>query len=82
MIAGTRHDMIMVGVGINKKYFTCDITNTCPVIHQNHDYNNRDTNKLNNLMNNNFKCRGSQKSVVDSPYKSVFSENTIKFIKK
>tara|TARA_B100000497_G_C7601530_1_gene361400 strand:+ start:162 stop:980 length:819 start_codon:yes stop_codon:yes gene_type:complete len=82
VIAGTRHDMIMVGVGINKKYFTCDITNTCSVIHQNHDYNNIYRNKLDILKNNNFKCAGLQKSVVDSPYKSVFLENTIKFIKK
>ena len=82
VIAGTRHDMIMVGVGINKKYFTCDITNTCSVIHQNHEYNNISLNKLDNLKNNNLKCYGIQKSIIDSPYKSVFFENTIKFIKK
>jgi hypothetical protein len=82
VIAGTRHDMIMVGVGINKKYFTCDITDTCSVIHQNHDYDNKDLNKLANLKNNNYKCSGLQKSIIDSPYKSVFLENTIQFIKK
>ena len=38
VIAGTRHDMIILGVGIDKKYFTCDITNSCHVIHQNHGY--------------------------------------------
>jgi hypothetical protein len=79
VIAGTRHDMIMLGVGINKKFFTCDITQTCLVIHQNHGYYYKDLIKL---KNNNFKCAGLQKSVVDSPYKSVFLENTIQFIKK
>ena len=77
VIAGTRHDMIMVGVGINKKYFTCDITLTCPVIHQNHGYYNKDNTKL---KYNNFKCWGKQYGIDQSPYKSIFSNNIIDFV--
>ena len=79
VIAGTRHDMIMVGVGINKKYFTCDITLTCPVIHQNHGYYNKDNTKL---KYNNFKCWGKQYGIDQSPYKSIFSNNIIDFVLK
>ena len=79
VIAGTRHDMIMVGVGINKKYFTCDITATCPVIHQNHGYYNKDNTKL---KYNNFKCWGKQYGIDQSPYKSIFSNNIIDFVLK
>ena len=79
VIAGTRHDMIMVGVGINKKYFTCDITSTCLVIHQNHGYNYKNINKL---KNNNMKCSGIQKYIYDSNYKSVNNNGIIEFICK
>ena len=36
------------GVGINKNYFTCNITQTCPVIHQNHGYIYKHHSKLKN----------------------------------
>ncbi len=77
VIAGTRHDMIMVGVGIDKKYFTCDITNTCPAIHQNHDYKQRIDST--NLFRNNLKCSGKQCSINDSPYKSIYINEAIQF---
>ena len=79
VIAGTRHDMIMLGVGIDKKYFTCDITNSCPVIHQNHGYSNKNYSQL---KNNNLKCKGNQKSIKDCSYRTIITDNIIKFIKK
>jgi hypothetical protein len=81
VIAGTRHDMIMLGVGLEKHYFTCDITNTCLVIHQNHDYINSNKN-LSKLKNNNQKCKGTQRYISDSPFKTTIINNEIKFIKK
>ena len=80
VIAGTRHDMIMVGVGIDKKYFTCDITSTCPVIHQNHGY--RQKIESSNLRHNNLKCWGKQRDINESPYKSVMINGDINFILK
>jgi hypothetical protein len=77
VIAGTRHDMIMLGVGIDKKYFTCDITQTCPVIHQNHGYSYKDISKL---TNNNFKCSGNQRWIYESSYKSINTKEGMKFI--
>lgn len=79
VIAGTRHDMIMLGVGIDKKYFTCDITATCPAIHQNHGYSYKNVNKL---KNNNFKCIGNQRNIYESPYKSIITNNKIQFVPK
>ena len=79
VIAGTRHDMIMLGVGIDKKYFTCDITNSCPVIHQNHGYGSK---ILSQLKNNNLKCKGNQKSITDCSYRTIIRDNVIEFIKK
>tara|TARA_B100000530_G_scaffold309720_1_gene235690 strand:- start:1270 stop:2097 length:828 start_codon:yes stop_codon:yes gene_type:complete len=79
VIAGTRHDMIMLGVGINKNYFTCDITSTCPVIHQNHGYNNVNQNKATILRNNNFKCLGNQRHINESTYKTRFINDDIQF---
>lgn len=79
VIAGTRHDMIMLGVGIDKKYFTCDITATCPVIHQNHGYSDKNLNKL---KENNLKCIGNQRWIYESPYKSITINNKIQFVLK
>ena len=69
VIAGTRHDMIMLGVGINKNYFTCDITSTCPVIHQNHGYNYISKQNLTILKTNNYNCAGNQRWIHESPFK-------------
>ena len=62
------------------KYFTCDITSTCPVIHQNHGYNNVNKNKETILKTNNYKCAGNQRWIHESPFKSIVSNNTIKFV--
>jgi len=35
-IAGTQHDMILVGTGIANGYFCCDLTRTNFMVHQNH----------------------------------------------
>ena len=54
----------MLGVGIHKKYYTCNITDTCSIIHQNHGYNNISQNRLNILRTNNFtKCRGQSRYI-------------------
>ena len=80
VIAGTRHDMIILGVGIDYEYFTCDITDTCHVIHQNHGYNNVNQNKINILKSNNSKCSGNQRFIYETSYKSIISDNNIKFV--
>ena len=83
VIAGTRHDMILVGIGIEHNYFTCDITKTCQVIHQNHDYYYEDSNLLRLRKINNNSCNGTQKSITDCKYKSQYNaDNSIEFIKK
>ena len=74
--------MIMLGIGINKKYFTCDITSTCPVIHQNHGYNYISKQNLTILKTNNYNCAGNQRWIHKSPFKSIVSNNTIKFALK
>ena len=38
VIAGMRHDMILMGTGLLLNYFCCDITKTNMVVHQNHGY--------------------------------------------
>ena len=82
VIAGTRHDMIMLGVGLDKKYFTCNITDTCSVIHQNHGYNNVSQDKINILRTNNSKCRGHQRYINESSYKSIILNGDIQFIER
>ena len=61
--------MIMVGVGIINKFFTCNITSGNPVIHQNHGVvksKNIDANIINNS-----RCNGIQKSISDTKYKMI-----------
>ena len=65
VIAGTRHDMIMLGCGIHNKFFTCDITKLNSVIHQNHGYSYKNSNIL---KQNNEKCWGTQKFISDCKY--------------
>tara|TARA_Y100000592_G_C5440348_1_gene303038 strand:- start:117 stop:929 length:813 start_codon:yes stop_codon:yes gene_type:complete len=79
VIAGTRHDMIMVGVGITNNFFTCDITNVCPVIHQNHGIVH--SQKININKQNNLLCRGSQASITDTRYKMI-NNNTLCIVKR
>ena len=71
--------MILLGVGINKNYFTCDITSTCSAIHQNHGYNYISKQNLTILKSNNFKCLGNQRYINESTYKSIFLNDDIQF---
>ena len=80
VIAGTRHDMILVGAGIQKKYFTCDITDVCPIIHQNHGCPNKAL--VNSLKLNNSRCYGIQKGINNSTYKMVLENGNLKIIKR
>ena len=91
VIAGARHDMILVGTSLQMKYFTCNITNTNLVIHQNHGYPknyghdiNLDTTDerqkiLNVLVSNNRKCYGYQAWIHQSPIFTVYENNEIRF---
>ena len=91
VIAGTRHDMILVGTSISNNYYTCNITDTNPVIHQNHGYpkgythmnivndNHHRNNILNVLKYNNMRCNGIMKNISDAPYKTFFLNNIIHF---
>lgn len=40
VIAGTRHDMVMVGIAVNNNFFTGDITNSVFALHQEHNKDN------------------------------------------
>ena len=79
VIAGQRHDMILFGIGIQNNFFTCDITNTNFIIHQNHGEFRR---KIQNLINNNRVCNGLQKGMETALFKSILKNNKIKFILK
>jgi hypothetical protein len=79
VIAGTRHDMILVGTSIMLNHYTCNITNTNLVIHQNHGYNK--IKLLHILKKNNLKCEGIQKNISDCNHNSKYdSNNNIIFI--
>jgi len=86
VIAGTRHDMIMVGIGIQKNFFTCDITQTCPVIHQNHGYLYKGgTHGASNphaqaLYNNNVRCGGTIKAITDCKYKMIMNSDKLEIV--
>lgn len=77
VIAGTRHDMILLGIGIINKMFTCDITNSNFIIHQNHEYRYTNVKNLEVLKNNNLKIKGIQKSISECPYKTFLNNNNI-----
>ena len=71
VIAGTRHDMILVGTGLQLNYFCCDITKTNTVIHQNHGYPGgalvRRSIVRNKLQPNNARCKGIMACISDCP---------------
>ena len=85
VIAGTRHDMIMVGVGICNNFFTCNITSVCPVIHQNHGY---PFGKVHvgvhkhgkELLSNNAKCNGNQKSITDCKHRMIMNNKKLEIL--
>jgi hypothetical protein len=82
VIAGTTHDMILLGIGIINNIFTCDITNTNFIIHQNHEYKYTDLKILETLKNNNLKINGIKKSINECPYITFFNNNNIHLKKK
>jgi hypothetical protein len=79
VIAGTRHDLILVGTSITNKFYTCNITNTAFVIHQNHGYKfgKHGSSKLcvNVLIPNNTKCTGVLANIYEAPYQSQYDDN-------
>ena len=84
VIAGTRHDMILVGTAITNNFYTCNITNTATAIHQNHGYKfgGHATSYLskNILIPNNRKCKGVSKFISAAKHKTVYDKNhQIKF---
>jgi hypothetical protein len=81
VIAGTRHDMILLGSGLKNNYFTCDVSATNVVIHQNHGYKGVEE-LLGKLKNNNNKCQGIQRNITECKYKSIMNGNTIQFVKR
>ena len=88
LIAGTRHDMIMVGVGIQNNFFTCNLTECCQVIHQNHQQKNKDSPHSlshpngNAFLENNKKCYGILRSIIDCRYKMIFNSGKLSIIEK
>jgi hypothetical protein len=85
VIAGTRHDMILVGTALQNKFFTCNITQTNLVIHQNHGYKYgghcattlvRDV-----LIPNNQRLPGIMKEISNAPIRTGLINNKITFIK-
>ena len=81
VIAGTRHDMILYGIGIKNNFFSCDITNTNFVIHQNHG--NEEREKVNILIKNNTSCDGELHGIEKSLFKSIYDDSkNIKFVYK
>ena len=80
VIAGTRHDMILVGTAILNKFYTCNITNTNPVIHQNHVFKNQHYHdnqpKSHILINNNTKYgnRRLMKSISDAQNRTIYDQ--------
>ncbi len=83
VIAGTGHDMLMLGMGLQKNFFTCDITSINPVIHQNHGYLNNDNKNI--LKKNNQKYFSHNyrllKYIHECKHKTILDNNEIKFIK-
>ena len=79
VIAGWRHDMILVGVGIHNNIFTCNISDVNPCIHQNHDYIGNNKSKPpshhNKLWVNNQRCLGIQRSIHEAPFELIMKEN-------
>ncbi len=94
VIAGTRHDMILVGTSLENNYFTCNISETNFIIHQNHGYpknfnhsiDNKTKDKrqmlLNKLISNNRKCYGTQRWIHEAPIFTKFDDKgNIQFFK-
>jgi hypothetical protein len=85
VIAGTRHDMILVGTAIQNQYFTCNITGTNLVIHQNHGYKYGQacSTKLvrDILIPNNQRLPGIMKNISNAPIKTILVDDKITFTK-
>jgi hypothetical protein len=87
VISGTRHDMILLGIGLTKGYICCDCTETITVIHQNHGYpmpeEDKDRNKLlEKLLLNNKVCKGYQGWIQQCPIYTVYNNKEIDFFMK
>ena len=86
VIAGTRHDMILVGTGLLLNYFCCDITRTNTVIHQNHGYPGgayvRRPIVKNKLQPNNARCKGKMASISNCPIFTNIIDKQLKFFIK
>ena len=86
VIAGTMHDMILVGTSILNKFYVCNITKTNTVIHQNHvlknQHNHNNRLKSNILINNNKKYGNTilMKSISDAQNRTIYDkQNNIIF---
>ena len=84
VIAGTMHDMILVGTSLKNNYFTCNISETNFCIHQNHskveNHNNRVNSKI--LINNNHRFGNItlMRKISDAPFKTIKINDKIMFI--
>ena len=80
VIAGTKHDILLVGIGLKHNMYVCDITKTNFVIHQNHDYINIDKDILHKRKINNINVNDTIGFISHSPYKTLYdSSNNIIF---
>ena len=79
VIAGTRHDMIMLGIGIENVKFNCDVTKTITTIHHDHHRNYQNTSEFKQRINNNYKCKGRIRNIHECSKRSNIINGEIKF---
>ena len=86
VVAGTRHDMMLVGAAKENNCFTCNITNTNFVLHQNHGYPWKKhyydlprEHKIQQLINNNNKCFGRLSWINECITNTIKIDNKIFF---
>jgi hypothetical protein len=81
VIAGTRHDMILVGTSIANNFYTCNITNTNPVIHQNHvlknQHNHNNRSKSHVLIKNNVEYGNMKlmKNIYEAQHETMYDND-------
>ena len=68
--------MILVGMAISKKFYTCNIGIANHCIHQNHNtnegHNSHSSSLYRDLINNNHKCKGVMKEITNCKYRMLF----------
>ena len=75
--------MLIVASALRNNYYTCDITKTNNVIHQNHGYAEHENNLQARKSNNTKLFRYNElRGINNCLYHSVVVNNQIRFVKK